>query len=721
MRYSLLILVLLVGNLSAQCKFRIAVRDSVTDEPLAGSNISIKNSSHGSTTNQNGSAIITLNKGKYDLLISYVGYNTKETEITAGQSDSIKNIIVLLSPVKIEVQQVTVSTSRVNSYINNNPQRIEILGTEELQEKTIENPANISEMLSELSAVQVVQTSSFSGTTNFRLLGLSGQYTQILKDGFPLFGGLSQDFGLIQIPPLDLEQIEIIKGASATFYGNGAVAGIINLISKEPEEKPKAEALLNATDYGGIDAGAFYSSKKSKAAFTTLLTADFKPPKDVNGDGFTEISKLKKFDFEPKLFLELTEKSSLKIGASIIYDEHVGGDIAAVNSSPSSLHPFVMKSVSNRYIGTAVYQNNFSTKNSLNIKSGISFFDLSIESPKLFFKGKQISSFSEISFSHNSGSNHFTGGLSLMTDNFKRDINSSVYFKDALQSQFGLFAVDNLQLSDEVNFQLGLRFENSSSFKSYFLPNASLIYKPANNFFVRLGYGTGYRIPTAISFLGDLERNDAGLTVIIPPANAELSNSFSFDFNYELMLAGELFIKLNQTFFRAEVKNPYLETTDENKDQTFLFTQTNALQSYGTETNLRLGIEDASLFVGLTYQKTERKYMNNTPLPLSPDFKVVSIFQIEDEDIGEVDLGNIYNGSQYLSDGEKVKPYTTFEALLKIKTGLFDVVLNCENIFNVMQSKTSPLVIPPYQSPRFSEIWEPIEGRTFNVSIIYSY
>jgi outer membrane receptor protein involved in Fe transport len=84
----------------------------------------------------------------------------------------------------------------------------------------------------------VQQTSATSNTQSVRIQGLDGRHTQILKDGFPAFGGFSGSLSLLDIPPLDLKQVEIIKGPSATFYGGGAIAGVVNFVSRDPEEKP---------------------------------------------------------------------------------------------------------------------------------------------------------------------------------------------------------------------------------------------------------------------------------------------------------------------------------------------------------------------------------------------------------------------------------------------------------------------------------------------------
>ena len=71
----------------------------------------------------------------------------------------------------------------------------------------------------------------------FGIQGLDGRYTQILKDGFPIYSGASSGLGLLQIPPLDLKQVEVIKGSASTLYGGGAIAGLVNLISKTPTQE----------------------------------------------------------------------------------------------------------------------------------------------------------------------------------------------------------------------------------------------------------------------------------------------------------------------------------------------------------------------------------------------------------------------------------------------------------------------------------------------------
>ena len=143
--------------------------------------------------------------------------------------------------------EVVIRATRSTRTIKNIPTRVEFIGLEELGEKAIMNSANISLVLRESTGIQIQQTSLSSGNSSIRIQGLDGRYTQLLKDGFPLFGGFSGGLSIMQIPPLDLQQFEIIKGSSSTLYGGGAIAGLVNMVSKVPEDEHQFEIMLTQT------------------------------------------------------------------------------------------------------------------------------------------------------------------------------------------------------------------------------------------------------------------------------------------------------------------------------------------------------------------------------------------------------------------------------------------------------------------------------------------
>src|ERR1041385_6626134 len=117
-----------------------------------------------------------------------------------------------------EEKEVVVTLTRTSRTIANIPARIELIAGEELDEKANMKPGDIRMMLSESTGIQTQQTSVTSANASIRIQRLDGRYTQILKDGFPVYSGAAAGLGLLQTPPLDLRQVEVIKGSASTLY-----------------------------------------------------------------------------------------------------------------------------------------------------------------------------------------------------------------------------------------------------------------------------------------------------------------------------------------------------------------------------------------------------------------------------------------------------------------------------------------------------------------------
>ncbi len=95
-------------------------------------------------------------------------------------------------------------------------------------------PGSVAMLIGETTGLRVQPTAPSLGAANVRIQGLRGRYSQVLADGLPLYGGQGDSFSLLQVPPLDLGQVEIIKGAASALYGASALGGVINLVSRRP-------------------------------------------------------------------------------------------------------------------------------------------------------------------------------------------------------------------------------------------------------------------------------------------------------------------------------------------------------------------------------------------------------------------------------------------------------------------------------------------------------
>ena len=162
-----------------------------------------------------------------------------------------------------EVEEILVTSTRGKRSFADLPTRVEVLGGEEINEKTNMKPGDVRMLLNESTGIYVQQTSATSFNSTIRMQGLDGRYTQLLRDGMPLYNGFSGGLSLLQIAPLDLRQVEVVKGASSTLYGGGAIAGLVNLVTKRPSDQPELSVILNATSADGFDASTFFSTSNN--------------------------------------------------------------------------------------------------------------------------------------------------------------------------------------------------------------------------------------------------------------------------------------------------------------------------------------------------------------------------------------------------------------------------------------------------------------------------
>ena len=284
----------------AQHDLRIKIVNHDSGEPL-GATVSIPSLNRSSSADSTGMVVLTnLQPGKYKLLVTHVGYG--ESEITVSIPYSGTMLQVELEPGEEEEEEVIIQSTRSTRTFRDIPTRVEFIAGEELDEKANMKPGDIRMVLNESTGIQTQQTSATSANASIRIQGLDGRYTQILKDGFPLYGGFSNGLGLLQTPPLDLQQFEVIKGSASTLYGGGAIAGLVNLISKSPAAERELKFHLDATSAGGWNTSGFYGEKYGKAGLTLFASRNSNAPYDPSNTGLTAIPKFERYTVNPRLF-----------------------------------------------------------------------------------------------------------------------------------------------------------------------------------------------------------------------------------------------------------------------------------------------------------------------------------------------------------------------------------------------------------------------------------
>lgn len=705
-------------NVFAQTQnvLQIIVQNQETKENIAEVNVSVKDSELSAVTDANGRADLNnIPDGEQTIVIFSPGYETAEIKLTFPLAEQKTQTVFL--KINNEVGEVTVSSTRTGREIDDEPTRVEAIDEEEVDEKINMRPANVSMVLHESTGIQVQQTSATSNTQSVRIQGLDGRYTQILKDGFPAFGGFSGSLSILEIPPLDLKQVEIIKGPSATFYGGGAIAGVVNFISKEPQEKSVTSLIVNQTSALGTDFSIFRSQKFKSFGYTLLGSVNYQKEYDVDDNDFTELPRTRSFNLNPRIFLNIDDKTRLTIGNSISYQKRQGGDIFAIRGQADDFHRYFENNDSFRNVTTFNFERDFTGGSKLIAKQSLAFYNREIETPIHLFKGRQFNSYTDVSFFKPVEKHTLVFGFNAVYDQFRENINATNLLKrDETRTTFGGFAQDSFQITDKLSIEAGLRLDLVKDYGTFALPRISLLYKFTDNLTSRIGFGFGYKTPSI--FTEDAET--LLFENVFPIGNslkAEKSKGGTFDLNYRNTIGEKFSYNVNQMFFYTEINDPLVLQSDASG----IFRFSNAFQpikSAGFETNARFQYDIAKLFVGYTYTDAKAKYLNgNQFLPLLPKHKINSALVFEKEDVFKTGIEAYYSGRQFLSNGFKTGDFLEVGLFAEKIFGKFSLFINAENITDVRQSRFGQVVFPPHQNPTFSEIYTHTEGRIFNGGI----
>jgi outer membrane receptor for ferrienterochelin and colicins len=247
------------------------LRVQVTHEgrPLVGAEVTA-GGARGSA-DSSGAALLVLPAGRVRVEIRHAGMQPESVDVEMRAQAQTDVTVELHAPVELE-EEVIVTATRTGKRLQDEAVRVEVLAREEIEEKLLMTPGDVAMLLNETSGLRVQVSSPSLGAANVRIQGLRGRYTQILADGLPLYGGQTGSIGLLQIPPMDLGQIEIIKGVASAFYGASALGGAVNLVSRRaPDEGSERELLANRTTRGGTDAVLWWAAKpKAEWGFTFL-------------------------------------------------------------------------------------------------------------------------------------------------------------------------------------------------------------------------------------------------------------------------------------------------------------------------------------------------------------------------------------------------------------------------------------------------------------------
>lgn len=210
-----------------------------TNDHIPYATVHVKDTTMGTTTDETGHfKLAHLPEGKQTIVAQFVGFKSQELEVVMKKGIG-RELYFELEEDHFNLEQVVVTGTRTQHYVKSVPVRTEVVTSQALQNK---NAWNVFEALEGVPGIRVENQCQSCNFTMVRMQGLGSEHTQVLINGQPVYSGLASVYGLEQIGTGDVDRIEVVKGAGSALYGSSAIAGAINIITREPSPVPTVSA-----------------------------------------------------------------------------------------------------------------------------------------------------------------------------------------------------------------------------------------------------------------------------------------------------------------------------------------------------------------------------------------------------------------------------------------------------------------------------------------------
>ena len=717
-----IIVLLLVNTVQAQHPLKLTVRDTHSNEGLPGVTVQVKGTAITAVASDSG--IVEINNvpaGKQTIIISTKEYKTVTLQLQFPLTAPIPDVLMTETEDheghEHDQEEVVIASTRSSRTIQNMPTRVEFIAGEELEEKANMKPGDIRMVLAESTGVQTQQTSATSANASIRIQGLDGRYTQILKDGFPLYSGAASGLGLLQIPPLDLKQVEIIKGSASTLYGGGAIAGLVNLISKTPGQERETRFHINGTSAKGIDINGFYSQKFKKIGLTVFAFRNSSEAYDPADNDMSAIPEYVRYVFNPRLFFYFNEKTKMDIALNTGFEERTGGDMHYIKGDGDVTHSFFEKNNTKRISTQLTLQHKFTDKTILTFKNSYSFYDRLTQTPFNVFDGKQNATFTELNLDMQGENMEWIAGANLWTDDFKEKQTSAFPLRDYNMTTAGVFVQNTFNANKWLSIESGIRGDYVNDYGFAFLPRVNALLKYNRSLSSRIGAGLGYKAPTI--FTEEAERLQYAQVRPIDKNENKLERSYGFnaDINYKTTIADAVDFTINHMFFYTYLQNPLILTPQGGGDYRFE-NISGHIDTRGMETNVKFGYNDFKLFLGYTYTDALTHQANNkTASPLTSRHRINSVLMYELEEKWKLGLEGYYFSKQKLNNGSTGRSYWVTGFMAEKLWEKFSLYINFENFLDARQSRYGPVYNGTVTNPQFNDIYAPLDGFVINGGI----
>ncbi|MBB4622920.1 TonB-dependent receptor [Parabacteroides faecis] len=484
------------------------VLDKETGEHLPFITVILKGTTIGTTTDNSGHYFLkNLPEGKFTLEFKYLGYKTvtRDVKLEKGKTQEIN---VEMEEDRIALDGVVVSANRSETSRRLAPTLVNVIDSKIF--KTT-NAVNLAQGLNFQPGVRVETNCQNCGFQQVRINGLDGPYTQILIDSRPIFSALSGVYGLEQIPANMIDRVEVMRGGGSALFGSSAIAGTINIITKEPLRN-SGELTHTLSSIGGSSSfdnnttlNASLVTDNGKAGMYIFGQNRHRSGYDHDNDGYTELPKLKNQTVGFRSYLKTSTYSKLTFEYHHMNEYRRGGNLLDRPPHEADIAEQLEHSIDGGGLKfdlfSSDYKQRFSVFTSAQNTDRDSYYGTG-QDPNAYGKTTDLTFMAGTQYSYSFDQFLFmpsdlTAGLEYNYDHLKDEMigyNRYTNQKVHIESLF----LQNEWKNKRWSFLIGARMDKHNMIDNVvFSPRANVRFNPTEDINIRASYSSGFRAPQA--------------------------------------------------------------------------------------------------------------------------------------------------------------------------------------------------------------------------------
>lgn len=489
----------LVAMCAGQCWAQTgSVRGRVMDErgPVPFANVALSGTVVGTAADSAGNFLLRdVPTGHRQISVSAMGYQPLAVKVEVRVGATIELGVLKLVESVLGLDEVVVTATMQETFVSASPVKVDVV-THRFLERT-GSPRTVVEAIGLMNGVTETVSCGVCFTNSISLNGMPGPYTAVLIDGMPMYGSLASVYGLNGIAASTIDRIEVIKGPASTLYGSEAVAGVINVITKDPKHAPRLSVDMMATTHAELFPSISYAPRVGR--WSGLISVDgayIGEKEDRNKDGFNDMVNLDRWGLFSKWNMQRPKGRRLSLLGKYLFEDRRNGTMQFVEG-----RNYRLLRGSDSIYGESIYTHrgevlatyDLPTTEHIGIDLAASYHDQDSYYGNVGYRAVQITGYLNARWTRTFGRHSLLAGASLRYDRY----DDSTVGTPEVRNTFipGIYIQDEWEaVTKRLTVLGGMRLDYHSAHGIIPAPRLSLKVVAAKWTTLRLNMGTGFRV-----------------------------------------------------------------------------------------------------------------------------------------------------------------------------------------------------------------------------------